>query len=206
MDDLKQDDPLPPDDGSAEHDVLRVQRALRGRTEESARLIMDASDRLHVAQVRAMKAKIPEEQVLTLMQALRHACEMHVLTMDSVGRQLDRLVELGSAAAELRAAAGRQEKSLQEWEERLGRTEAVWLRSAEEAPRKLAAATEQVLWTMTRRTSWFLRWAITVGIALAVVSGLSAYWSWRTRSYLEQLLPRLAPSEVQDGADHGKRR
>ena len=190
MDDQVQDDPLPPDDGSAEHDLLRLQRALRGRVDESARRIMDASDRLHVAQVRAMKARIPEEQVLTLMQALRHACEMHVLTMDGVARQLERLVEAGSAAAELRAAAGRQEQSLRHWEERLAKTEGVWLRAAEEAPRQLAESTRQVLRTATQQTSRSLRWAALVGIVLILASGLSAYWSWRTGTRVEQLMVR----------------
>jgi hypothetical protein len=197
------DDELPPDDGSAEHDLLRLRRALRSRTDENARKILDASDRLHVVQLRATRAKLPEEQVLALTQALRHACEMHVLTMNDVAPQIERLASAGAAASQLTSAVDRLERWTQNWNERLAKAEGVWLRSAEEVPQRLAESSERVI----RKAAWdagrAVRWAVGVGILVAVVCCLSAYWSRQTNRDFESL---LRPAEATDTPPAGRER
>jgi hypothetical protein len=197
------DDELPPDDGSAEHDLLRLRRALRSRTDENARRILDASDRLHVVQLRATRAKLPEDQVLALTQALRHACEMYVLTMNDVAPQLERLVSAGAAASELDGAVDRLEQSVQNWGERLAKAEGVWLRSAEEVPQRLADSAAQAI----RRAAWdagrTVRWGVGVGILLTIVCCLSAYWSRQSHRDFESL---LRPAEASATPPAGRER
>jgi hypothetical protein len=206
MDQPRKDPELPPDDGSAEHDLLRLRRALRSRTDENARRILDASDRLHVVQLRAARAKFAEEQILTLTQALRHACEMHVLTMNDVAQQLERLVSAGAAAAQLGSAVDRLERSVQRWDERLAKTEGVWLRSAEEVPQRLAESAALVIRRSTRDASRIVRWAVGVGIVLTVVCALSAYWSRQTRVDFESLVKVTAGGAPTTGSDRPRSR
>lgn len=200
MDQRRKDHEVPPDDGSAEHDLLRLRRALRSRTDENARRIMDANDRLHVVQLRATRAKLPEEQILALTQALRHACEMHVLTMNDVAQQVERLVSAGAAATEFGSAVDRLDRSAQQWVERLAKTEGIWLRSAEELPQRLAESAGQVI----RRTTWeagrVVRWAVGVGIVLTAASCFSAYWSRQTHHDFETLLRAVEASSTPSAA------
>lgn len=179
---------LPPDDDSPGHTLARFRQLLRRRRDDAAVKLLEVSDRLYTAQVRANKATLPEEKVLALVQALTYSAEAHLLTLEEGYRYVDRLTAALQPAEAWTDSTRRLESVATDWEARLSAAREVWARAGEEIPRQVAEASGQVLRSVLAENRAALRWLLAVAALLTLTTLLSvtAFWPWRTHVLLPE--------------------
>jgi len=201
-----EDDTLPPDDDTPGHTLARFRQILRQRRDESAVRLLEVSDRLYTAQVRASKSAVPEERILALVQALTNSTEAHLLTLQEGYGYIDRLTSALQPAEAWTDSTRRLESVATDWDARLSAAREVWMRAAEEIPRQVAEASASVL-----RSVLVERRAATTGLLLlaavvAVLCSLCTLLCWRTHALIEKATAAPSFSSTEDADDAGKPR
>lgn len=190
-------DRLPLDDQDPLERVVRMRRGLRERRDENAQRVLDVTDRMYGAQVRAAKATLPEEQLLALVQALAHATEGFVLTVNDAYALLDRidseLRPLREHMPRLQAAAEQIEKLDVLARDGLMSADKDWNGVAEAVARRAAASAERLVADVGLESRRLAKVALWIGGLLVLVTSLSGYLAWRTYAALDPLrLPGLS--------------
>jgi hypothetical protein len=183
---------LPPDDDSPGHTLARFRQLLRRRRDEAAVKLLEVSDRLYTAQVRANKATLPEERVLALVQALTYSAEAHLLTLEEGYRYVDRLTAAVQPMEAWTDSTRRLESVANDWDARLTAAREVWMRAAEEIPRQVAESSAHVLRSVLEENRAALRWLLGLVAILAILSSVGGFWSWRIQAILAA--QRAAPT------------
>jgi hypothetical protein len=196
---------LPPDDDSPGHTLARFRQLLRRRRDDAAVKLLEVSDRLYTAQVRANKATLPEEKVLALVQSLTYSAEAHLLTLEEGYRYVDRLTAALQAAETWTDSTRRLESVATDWDARLTAAREVWARAGEEIPLQVAEASGQVLRSVLEENRAALRWLLGLAAILAILSSVASFLSWRTHA-LVTAQAAVSTSEARPGSSHGPHR
>src|SRR5262245_34974998 len=168
-----EDETLPPDDDTPGHTLARFRQILRQRRDESAVRLLEVSDRLYTAQVRASKATLPEERILALVQALTNSTEAHLLTLQEGYAYIDRLTSALQPAEAWTDSTRRLESVATDWDVRLSAAREVWMRAAEEIPRQVAEASASVLRSVLMEKRAATKGLLLLAAVVAVLCSLS---------------------------------